>query len=97
VHHEDHAAGVPRRERRRGADGDCARGGANEAARHAVNALLNAAGSRAARATVAPLYRPPEFEALKQADARRYALGQPNVFDVPQASAALPGLPVVLP
>ena len=71
--------------------------GANEAARRAVNALLDAAGSRAARASVAPLYRPPEFEALKQLDARRYALGQKNVFDVTQPGAALPALPVALP
>jgi uncharacterized protein with NAD-binding domain and iron-sulfur cluster len=57
--------------------------GANEAARRAVNQLLAAAGSREAPSTVYPLYRPPEFEPLRQQDAIRYARGQANVFDVP--------------
>jgi uncharacterized protein with NAD-binding domain and iron-sulfur cluster len=65
--------------------------GANEAARRAVNALLDAAGSRAEPATVHPLYRPPEFEQLKRVDAQRYAQGQPNAFDAPPPPrAALP-------
>lgn len=29
------------------------------------------------------LYRPPEFEAIKAADAELYRAGQPNPFDVP--------------
>ncbi len=57
--------------------------GANEAARRAVNALLDAAGSRATPAAVLPLYAPPEFEGLRAQDAQRYASGQPNLFDTP--------------
>ncbi len=57
--------------------------GANEAGRAAVNALLDAAGSNAERAAMFELYRPPEFEGLKAADAELYRAGRPNVFDVP--------------
>jgi uncharacterized protein with NAD-binding domain and iron-sulfur cluster len=55
--------------------------GANEAARDAVNALLDVAGSTAARCAKFTLYRPPELEPLRRRDADRYALGLPNLFD----------------
>ena len=55
--------------------------GANESARAAVNALLDASGSRAPRAQKFKLYDPPEFEAAKRVDAERFRAGQPNVFD----------------
>jgi uncharacterized protein with NAD-binding domain and iron-sulfur cluster len=56
--------------------------GANESARRAVNALLDAEGSTARRCTVWTLYRPPELEAFKQVDEIRYQLGLPNTFDL---------------
>ncbi|MGH3735639.1 MAG: hydroxysqualene dehydroxylase [Micromonosporaceae bacterium] len=56
--------------------------GANEGARQAVNALLDAAGSTARRCTIATLFRPPEFEAFKRADEQAYRLGLPNAFDI---------------
>jgi uncharacterized protein with NAD-binding domain and iron-sulfur cluster len=57
--------------------------GANESGRAAVNALLDASGSRAARVQMFTLYDPPEFEALKAADAELYRAGQPNALDHP--------------
>lgn len=57
--------------------------GANEAGRAATNALLDAAGSTAERVRMFKLYRPPEFEAAKAADAELYREGRPNAFDVP--------------
>jgi uncharacterized protein with NAD-binding domain and iron-sulfur cluster len=57
--------------------------GANESGRAAVNALLDASGSRAPRVTTYSLYVPPEFEAAKRADAELYRRGQPNVLDLP--------------
>jgi uncharacterized protein with NAD-binding domain and iron-sulfur cluster len=57
--------------------------GANESGRAATNAILDASGSRAPRATMFKLYRPPEFEAVKAADAELYRAGKPNPFDVP--------------
>jgi uncharacterized protein with NAD-binding domain and iron-sulfur cluster len=57
--------------------------GANESARHAVNGLLDQAGSKATRAQTWRLYDPPEFAAVKAADAALYAQGQPNPFDLP--------------
>src|SRR5215210_4927313 len=59
--------------------------GANESGRAAVNALLDASGSKAQRATMYSLYVPPEFEAAKRADAELYRRGQPNVLDLPPA------------
>ena len=55
--------------------------GANESGRAAVNALLDASGSGAQRATMYKLYRPPELEGAKQADAQLYRAGQPNALD----------------
>jgi uncharacterized protein with NAD-binding domain and iron-sulfur cluster len=56
--------------------------GANESGRAAVNALLDASGSRAEPVRMYKLYDPPEFEALKRVDAARYRLGQPNLLDL---------------
>jgi uncharacterized protein with NAD-binding domain and iron-sulfur cluster len=56
--------------------------GANEAARRAVNALLDEAGSSEAHAPRWALYRAPEFEPWRQLDAERWRRREPNVFDV---------------
>ncbi|WP_167471526.1 hydroxysqualene dehydroxylase [Nocardia arthritidis] len=55
--------------------------GANESARAAVNALLDVAGSDAARCKMFCLYRAPELEPLRKIDAERFAAGQANMFD----------------
>ncbi|MFJ7159103.1 FAD-dependent oxidoreductase [Streptomyces sp. NPDC101118] len=56
--------------------------GANASARAAVNALLDRAGSTAARCAVFPMFRPPELEDAKRHDRWRYRLGLRNVFDL---------------
>ncbi|MET7762755.1 FAD-dependent oxidoreductase [Streptomyces sp. NPDC005393] len=56
--------------------------GANESARRAVNALLDAEGSPARRCQVWMLYQPPELELLRGVDETRYRLGLPNTFDL---------------
>lgn len=56
--------------------------GANESARRAVNALLDADNSGAERCRIWELYRPPEMEPLKRVDEVRYRLGLPNTFDL---------------
>ncbi|MFI7410991.1 FAD-dependent oxidoreductase [Streptomyces sp. NPDC049627] len=56
--------------------------GANESARLAVNALLDADNSGADRCEIWELYRPPELESLKRVDEVRYKLGLPNTFDL---------------
>lgn len=56
--------------------------GANAAARAAVNALLDATGSRAERCAVIPLYRAPELEPFRRQDELRHRLGLRNVFDL---------------
>ncbi|NLU71262.1 NAD(P)-binding protein [Streptomyces sp. HNM0575] len=56
--------------------------GANESARRAVNALLDADGSGAERCRIQLLYQPPELEPLKRVDETRFRLGLPNTFDV---------------
>ena len=56
--------------------------GANESARHAVNAILEESGSTAARVQTFRLYDPPEFEALKATDRLLYGLGAKNLLDV---------------
>jgi uncharacterized protein with NAD-binding domain and iron-sulfur cluster len=56
--------------------------GANEAARDAVNALLDVAGSDQPRCAKFTLYRPPELDPMRRHDADRYARGLPNLFDV---------------
>jgi uncharacterized protein with NAD-binding domain and iron-sulfur cluster len=57
--------------------------GANESGRAAVNALLDASGSKAPRVRMFSLYDPPEMEPLKRADAELYRAGQPNALDHP--------------
>ena len=57
--------------------------GANESGRAATNALLDAAGSTAERATMYKLYDPPEFEPLKRIDAELFRAGLPNALDRP--------------
>lgn len=57
--------------------------GASEAARTAVNALLEVSGSNAPRCALFTLYRATELEPFRQIDAARYAAGQTNLFDVP--------------
>lgn len=56
--------------------------GANESARLAVNALLDADDSGAERCEIWELFRPPEMEPLKRVDEVRYKLGLPNTFDL---------------
>lgn len=56
--------------------------GANESARHAVNAILEESRSTAARVTTFTMYDPPEFAVLKQADRLLYKLGQRNLLDI---------------
>jgi hypothetical protein len=55
--------------------------GANEAARRAVNALLDEAGSNEPRAPRWDLYRAPEFEPWRQLDAERWRRHEPNFYD----------------
>ncbi len=59
--------------------------GANESARTAVNALLDASGSSAERAATYQLYRSPALEAVKRSDALLYRAGLPNALDHPVA------------
>ncbi|WP_189056703.1 hydroxysqualene dehydroxylase [Longimycelium tulufanense] len=55
--------------------------GANEAAREAVNAILDAMGSSHPRAPIRTRYRPPELDLVKEEDLARYRQGLPNRFD----------------
>ncbi|GAA0937562.1 FAD-dependent oxidoreductase [Actinocorallia libanotica] len=54
---------------------------ANESARAAANALLEAADSPAAPAATWKLYQPPELDGLKRLDAQRYKAGRPHLLD----------------
>ena len=56
--------------------------GANESGRAAVNALLDEAGSSAPRATMYKLYKPPEFELLKNVDRVLYKAHLKNALDI---------------
>ncbi|MCX6400085.1 MAG: FAD-dependent oxidoreductase [Propionibacteriales bacterium] len=56
--------------------------GANESARHAVNAILDESRSTAAPVKTFRLYDPPEFKLLKQTDKLLYKLGQRNLLDI---------------
>ncbi|WP_433543773.1 hydroxysqualene dehydroxylase (plasmid) [Streptomyces sp. CA-294286] len=56
--------------------------GANESARRAVNALLDADRSPSPRCTVWNLHRPPELQPLQAQDKSRYERGLPHVLDV---------------
>jgi uncharacterized protein with NAD-binding domain and iron-sulfur cluster len=55
--------------------------GANEAGRQAVNTILDRSRSPAAKATLATLWEPPEYDSAKQVDEQRYNVGQPNALD----------------
>ena len=57
--------------------------GANESGRAAVNALLEHSGAKAEPVRMFQLYRPPEFEPFKRADAELFKAGRPNAFDRP--------------
>ncbi len=62
---------------------------ANEAARRAVNALLDRAGSSATRATLWPLSEPEVFQPLVEYDRLRFKLGLPHAaFSLPPISGA---------
>jgi uncharacterized protein with NAD-binding domain and iron-sulfur cluster len=50
--------------------------GANEAARRAVNGILDATGSAAPRCPIWPLREPPAFDAVRQADRVLWTLGR---------------------
>jgi uncharacterized protein with NAD-binding domain and iron-sulfur cluster len=56
--------------------------GANEAGRHAANAILDRSGSRASKTTLGTLWEPPEYDSAKQLDTQRYAAGEPNLLDL---------------
>jgi uncharacterized protein with NAD-binding domain and iron-sulfur cluster len=56
--------------------------GACEAARRAVNTILQRAGSRAIPATIWPLSEPEPFEPWKHLDARLHAAGRGHVFEL---------------
>ncbi len=56
--------------------------GANESGRAAVNALLDESGSNATPATMYKLYRPPEFELLKNVDRVLYRAHLKNALDL---------------
>lgn len=56
--------------------------GANESARAAVGALLEAAGSSAPPPAQYRLHEPPELEPLRRADADRYRAGLPHMLAV---------------
>ena len=58
--------------------------GANEAARRAVNALLEHDGSQAPRAQVWPLEQPWYMRPWQAVDAWRYKSGKPNLFSTPE-------------
>jgi 15-cis-phytoene desaturase len=58
--------------------------GANEAARRAVNALLERDGSSARRARVWPLHQPWYLQPWQALDAWRFRRGLPNLFSSPE-------------
>jgi hypothetical protein len=59
--------------------------GANEAARQAVNGLLEASGSNESPCTLGTLWEPRELQALRDTDEKLYRAGQPNALDVTSA------------
>ena len=63
--------------------------GANEAARRAVNAILDRSGSTAARCRVWPLREPGIFYAARAADRVRYDLGLGHCFAANEISTLL--------
>ncbi len=63
--------------------------GANEAGRQACNAILAAAGSRHAPASLGRLWQPSQLAAVRALDADLYRAGQPNALDVVPASVPI--------
>ena len=61
--------------------------GANEAGRRAANAVVAKADSPAKPAHVFDLYKPPEWEPYRAADAQAYAIGLPNPIALPEPPA----------
>ena len=55
--------------------------GANEAARRAVNTLLDKENSTAPRAGVWKLQEPAGFDVLKDLDRKRFLAGKPHILD----------------
>ncbi|MDJ1138064.1 hydroxysqualene dehydroxylase [Streptomyces iconiensis] len=64
--------------------------GANQGARLAVNALLEAAGDTSAPAEVHTLHEPPQLRRLKEIDAELYRQGRAHILDVPAPWADWP-------
>lgn len=62
--------------------------GANEAARHAVNGILEAAGATAPHCRIWELEEPVVFAPLKRIDAARFRGGRPNLFYRPARELA---------
>ena len=56
--------------------------GACEAARRAVNAILQRVGSPAASVTIWPLDQPADFDPWKQLDARLHTARKGHLFDL---------------
>jgi 15-cis-phytoene desaturase len=56
--------------------------GANEAARHAVNVILQRSGSTASTCQLWPLTEPATFTKWKQLDAALHAHGRPHLFEL---------------
>ena len=54
--------------------------------KQAANGVLDAAGSKAGRARLWPLYVPPEYEPWRAIDRDRYRQRLPNLFDPDQAA-----------
>ncbi|MBO2449898.1 hypothetical protein J4573_22540 [Actinomadura barringtoniae] len=54
---------------------------ANEGGRQAANALLDASGHTAQKATIEGLWSPPAFDDAKRLDRDRYRMGLPHVLD----------------
>lgn len=58
--------------------------GANEAARRAVNAIIEASGVNAPHCKIWPLHEPDLLEPMRKRDQKRYAQGLPYQFHTPE-------------
>jgi uncharacterized protein with NAD-binding domain and iron-sulfur cluster len=56
--------------------------GANEAARWAVNAIIERSGANVAPCQIWPLAEPATFDLWKSLDAKLYARGKPHLFEI---------------
>ncbi|MGH9084011.1 MAG: hydroxysqualene dehydroxylase [Acidimicrobiales bacterium] len=63
--------------------------GANEAARAAANAILDAAGSSEPRVPISRLWESPTWDINKSIDEQQYRMGLPNLLDVIPAAVPL--------